>query len=140
MKPSLLVFIVYLLWLEGRHCAPTWKDKAGIHGNLKGMFGFFICSVSCLHVCMCCWHIQVIYGWEITVFITALQFHGRMFSQHLNQVDMMPNIWNKSREFQPSIWERSHIQMFAITQIKLANFRAAFLGIIQMFGVLSARF
>ncbi|GAB5579392.1 clusterin-like protein 1 [Prionailurus iriomotensis] len=36
MKPSLLVFIVYLLWLEGRHCAPTWKDKAGIHGNLKG--------------------------------------------------------------------------------------------------------
>ncbi|XP_029778510.1 clusterin-like protein 1 [Suricata suricatta] len=36
MKPSLLVFIVYLLWLEGGHCAPTWKDKASIHGNLNG--------------------------------------------------------------------------------------------------------
>ncbi|XP_047553266.1 clusterin-like protein 1 [Lutra lutra] len=36
MKPSLLVFIVYLLWLKDCHCAPTWKDKTDIHGNLKG--------------------------------------------------------------------------------------------------------
>ncbi|KAF3829916.1 hypothetical protein GH733_001867 [Mirounga leonina] len=36
MKPSLLVFIVYLLWLKDCHCAPTWKDNTDIHGNLKG--------------------------------------------------------------------------------------------------------
>ncbi|XP_037364183.1 clusterin-like protein 1 [Talpa occidentalis] len=36
MKLPLLVFIVYLLWLKGCHCAPTRKDKTAIHGNLKG--------------------------------------------------------------------------------------------------------
>ncbi|XP_025862255.2 clusterin-like protein 1 [Vulpes vulpes] len=36
MKPSLLVFTVYLLWLKDCHCAPTWKDKTDMHGNLKG--------------------------------------------------------------------------------------------------------
>ncbi|XP_011227453.1 clusterin-like protein 1 [Ailuropoda melanoleuca] len=36
MKPSLLVFIVCLLWLKDCHCAPTWKDSTDIHGNLKG--------------------------------------------------------------------------------------------------------
>ncbi|KAF6302765.1 clusterin like 1 [Rhinolophus ferrumequinum] len=36
MKLPLLVFIVYLLWLKDCHCAPTWKDKTAIHGNLKG--------------------------------------------------------------------------------------------------------
>lgn len=56
MKLPLLVFTVYLLWLKDCHCAPTWKDKTAIHGNLKGMFSFFICAVSCLHVCMSHWH------------------------------------------------------------------------------------
>ncbi|XP_058895963.1 clusterin-like protein 1 [Kogia breviceps] len=36
MKLPLLVFIVYLLWLKDCHCAPTWKDKTAIHGDLKG--------------------------------------------------------------------------------------------------------
>ncbi|XP_054439803.1 LOW QUALITY PROTEIN: clusterin-like protein 1 [Pteronotus mesoamericanus] len=36
MKLPLLVFIVYLLWLKDCHCAPTWKDKTAIHGNLRG--------------------------------------------------------------------------------------------------------
>ncbi|XP_039700951.1 clusterin-like protein 1 isoform X2 [Pteropus medius] len=36
MKLPLLVFTVYLLWLKDCHCAPTWKDKTAIHGNLKG--------------------------------------------------------------------------------------------------------
>uniref|UniRef100_A0A2K6V2D3 Clusterin n=2 Tax=Saimiri boliviensis boliviensis TaxID=39432 RepID=A0A2K6V2D3_SAIBB len=35
MKPPLLVFTVYLLWLKDCHCAPTWKDKAAISENLK---------------------------------------------------------------------------------------------------------
>ncbi|XP_017354571.1 clusterin-like protein 1 isoform X2 [Cebus imitator] len=35
MKPPLLVFTVYLLWLKDCHCAPTWKDKAVISENLK---------------------------------------------------------------------------------------------------------
>ncbi|XP_004683828.1 PREDICTED: clusterin-like protein 1 [Condylura cristata] len=35
MKLPLLVFIVYLLWLKGCHCAPTQKDKTAIPGNLK---------------------------------------------------------------------------------------------------------
>ncbi|KAL4682517.1 hypothetical protein H8959_002072 [Pygathrix nigripes] len=35
MKPPLLVFIVYLLWLKDCHCAPTWKDKTAISENLK---------------------------------------------------------------------------------------------------------
>ncbi|XP_046294467.1 clusterin-like protein 1 [Marmota monax] len=35
MKPPLLVFIAYLLWLKC-HCAPTWNDKTAIIGeNLK---------------------------------------------------------------------------------------------------------
>ncbi|XP_016066984.1 PREDICTED: clusterin-like protein 1 [Miniopterus natalensis] len=37
MKLPLLVFIVYLLWLKGCHCAPTWKAETAIHGNLKGV-------------------------------------------------------------------------------------------------------
>ncbi|XP_015418197.1 PREDICTED: clusterin-like protein 1 isoform X6 [Myotis davidii] len=36
MKRPLLVFIVYLPWLKGCHCAPTWKDKAAAHGSPKG--------------------------------------------------------------------------------------------------------
>ncbi|XP_066209365.1 clusterin-like protein 1 isoform X2 [Saccopteryx leptura] len=36
MKLPLSVLIVYLLWLEDCHCAPTWKDKTAIQGNLKG--------------------------------------------------------------------------------------------------------
>ncbi|KAI5940208.1 Clusterin-like protein 1 [Manis javanica] len=36
MKSPLLVFIMYLLWLKDCHCAPTWKDKTAIQGNLKG--------------------------------------------------------------------------------------------------------
>ncbi|XP_007107906.1 clusterin-like protein 1 [Physeter macrocephalus] len=36
MKLPLLVFIAYLLWLKDCHCAPTWKDKTAIHGDLKG--------------------------------------------------------------------------------------------------------
>uniref|UniRef100_A0A8C4L4N8 Clusterin n=1 Tax=Equus asinus TaxID=9793 RepID=A0A8C4L4N8_EQUAS len=36
MRLPLLVFIVYLLWLKDRHCAPTWGDKTAIHGHLKG--------------------------------------------------------------------------------------------------------
>ncbi|XP_032323027.1 clusterin-like protein 1 isoform X4 [Camelus ferus] len=36
MKPPLLVFIVYLLWLKGCHCAPTWKDRSATRENLKG--------------------------------------------------------------------------------------------------------
>ncbi|XP_011911584.1 PREDICTED: clusterin-like protein 1 isoform X1 [Cercocebus atys] len=35
MKPPLLVFTVYLLWLKDCHCAPTWKDKTAISENLK---------------------------------------------------------------------------------------------------------
>ncbi|KAM4803032.1 clusterin-like protein 1 [Urocitellus parryii] len=35
MKPPLLVFIVYLLWLKDCHCAPTWTDKTAIGENLK---------------------------------------------------------------------------------------------------------
>ncbi|KAG3294121.1 clusterin like 1, transcript variant X2 [Ictidomys tridecemlineatus] len=35
MKPPLLVFIVYLLWLKDCHCAPTWNDKTAIGENLK---------------------------------------------------------------------------------------------------------
>ncbi|XP_008561478.1 PREDICTED: clusterin-like protein 1 [Galeopterus variegatus] len=35
MKPPLLVFTMYLLWLKDCRCAPTWKDKAAIGGNLK---------------------------------------------------------------------------------------------------------
>ncbi|XP_049626052.1 LOW QUALITY PROTEIN: clusterin-like protein 1 [Suncus etruscus] len=35
MKPPLMLFIVYLLWLKDCHCAPPWKDKAITQGNLK---------------------------------------------------------------------------------------------------------
>ncbi|KAM6148381.1 clusterin-like protein 1 [Erethizon dorsatum] len=35
MKLPLLMFIVCLLWLKDCHCAPTWKDKTAISGNLK---------------------------------------------------------------------------------------------------------
>ncbi|XP_076693366.2 clusterin-like protein 1 [Callospermophilus lateralis] len=35
MKPPLLVFILYLLWLKDCHCAPTWNDKTAIGENLK---------------------------------------------------------------------------------------------------------
>ncbi|KAF5919198.1 hypothetical protein HPG69_003838, partial [Diceros bicornis minor] len=35
MKPPLLVFIAYLLWLKDCHCAPTWKDKTVVRGHLK---------------------------------------------------------------------------------------------------------
>ncbi|XP_004389762.1 clusterin-like protein 1 [Trichechus manatus latirostris] len=35
MKSPLWVFTVYLLWLKNCHCAPTWKDKTTIGGNLK---------------------------------------------------------------------------------------------------------
>ncbi|EHH58789.1 Retinal-specific clusterin-like protein, partial [Macaca fascicularis] len=35
MKPPLLVFTVYLLWLKDCHCAPTRKDKTAISENLK---------------------------------------------------------------------------------------------------------
>ncbi|XP_012657499.1 clusterin-like protein 1 [Otolemur garnettii] len=35
MKPPLLLFTVYLLWLKDCHCAPTWKDKTAVSGNLK---------------------------------------------------------------------------------------------------------
>ncbi|XP_058412834.1 clusterin-like protein 1 [Diceros bicornis minor] len=37
MKPPLLVFIAYLLWLKDCHCAPTWKDKTVVRGHLKGL-------------------------------------------------------------------------------------------------------
>ncbi|XP_035865130.1 clusterin-like protein 1 isoform X5 [Phyllostomus discolor] len=36
MTLPLPVFIVYLLWLKDYHCAPTWKDKTAVHGDLKG--------------------------------------------------------------------------------------------------------
>ncbi|XP_014391437.1 PREDICTED: clusterin-like protein 1 isoform X5 [Myotis brandtii] len=36
MKLPLLVFIVYLPWLKDCRCAPTWKDKAAVHGSPKG--------------------------------------------------------------------------------------------------------
>ncbi|KAK1337568.1 hypothetical protein QTO34_002201 [Cnephaeus nilssonii] len=36
MKLPLLVFTVHLLWLKDCHCAPTWKDKAAVHGRLTG--------------------------------------------------------------------------------------------------------
>ncbi|XP_055994417.1 clusterin-like protein 1 [Sorex fumeus] len=35
MKPPLLLFIVHLLWLKDCHCAPPWKDKTEVQGNLK---------------------------------------------------------------------------------------------------------
>ncbi|XP_073925636.1 clusterin-like protein 1 [Castor canadensis] len=35
MKLAFLVFIACLLWLRDCHCAPTWKDKTSIGGNLK---------------------------------------------------------------------------------------------------------
>ncbi|XP_008158346.2 clusterin-like protein 1 [Eptesicus fuscus] len=36
MKLPLLVFTVHLLWLKDCPCAPTWKDKAAVHGRLTG--------------------------------------------------------------------------------------------------------
>nr|XP_044991245.1 clusterin-like protein 1 [Jaculus jaculus] len=39
MKPPLLVFIAHLLWFRDCHCAPTWKDKTAVRGNLKGFSG-----------------------------------------------------------------------------------------------------
>ncbi|KFO27108.1 Thymidylate synthase [Fukomys damarensis] len=35
MKLPLLMFIVHLIRLKDCHCAPTWKDKIAIGGNLK---------------------------------------------------------------------------------------------------------
>ncbi|XP_006901349.1 PREDICTED: clusterin-like protein 1 [Elephantulus edwardii] len=36
MKPPLVVFTVYLLWLNACHCAPTWKEQAAVGGDLRG--------------------------------------------------------------------------------------------------------
>lgn len=92
MKLPLLVFTVHLLWLKDCHCAPTWKDKAAVHGRLTGMFSVSICAVSCWHVLR---GLTVIYRGEITVFIMALWFRGEMSSRHSNQGDVTPNIWIK---------------------------------------------